>query len=234
LRMALPTEPLTAIFPVLKVDCRGERVLECLGTGFFVRDDGLVMSCAHVLGVHPAPGEMIAVIPAPGKILYFVLDVIVSPRFDIAVGRLYVRPPGISILAIAERDMPINVDVLTVEFSGTTSSQAIPYYRKGHVITRYVSDFGNLLKGATVLDLSFPALKGASGAPVLVEREGVVIGMVVSNVERHLLPAHLERLESPDGSVEEHQYFLPVGQAISWQHLRDFLLYAPPVESPSA
>ena len=59
------------------------------------------MSCEHVLGVQLGPSEAIAILPAPGEMFYFVRDVIRSLRFAIAVGRLGVRPPGISVLAIA-------------------------------------------------------------------------------------------------------------------------------------
>lgn len=54
-----------------------------------------------------------------------------------------------------------------------------------------------------VLDLSFPALKGSSGAPIIVEHDGMVTGMIVANIERHLLPAQVERIETVDGIVEE-------------------------------
>jgi hypothetical protein len=58
-----------------------------------------------------------------------------------------------------------------------------PYFRKGHVICRYSSDFHE--KAPTMsFDLSFPALGGASGAPVVIEHDGSVTGMIVANVER--------------------------------------------------
>jgi len=77
-----------------------------------------------------------------------------------------------------------------------------------------------------VLDLSFPALKGSSGAPIIVEHDGMVTGMIVANIERHLLPAQVERIETVDGIVEERRYFLPIGKAISSIHLREALCRA--------
>jgi hypothetical protein len=66
-----------------------------------------------------------------------------------------------------------------------------------------------------MLELSFPALRGASGAPV-VEIRGTALfahGVIVANTEHHLLPAHIETvLDSKNQLLEERKYFLPQGR----------------------
>jgi hypothetical protein len=54
---------------------------------------------------------------------------------------------------------------------------------------------------------------------VIEEPSGRVLGMIVANTERHLLPAHLERIERSDNSIEEIRYFAPYAQAIRAMHL---------------
>ncbi len=44
------------------------------------------------------------------------------------------------------------------------------------------------------------------------EATGQVIGLILSNVERHLLPAHIERIEHPDKGVGRTQ-LLPSDRA---------------------
>jgi len=203
-------------------------VLDCLGTAFFVKEDGLLMSAKHVLAVAPGPDEAIVALPmAVQPPTYHLLrDLSVSEHFDIATVWIAEKPERIEVLPIADADAPLNLDILTMEFSGTVVTPDLahinPYHRKGHVICRYPSNFPEPTP-TNVLDLSFPALKGSSGAPLVVEGEWTVTGMIVANVERHLLPAQVERIESKDGAVEERRYFLPTGKAISWSHLREFL-----------
>jgi hypothetical protein len=50
-----------------------------------------------------------------------------------------------------------------------------------------------------------------------------VVGMLVANHERHLLPAQVVRLETDDKTVEETRYFLPVGKAIQAHFLLEVL-----------
>ncbi len=224
--MPLHLSPLESIFPILKVNLEPFEIIERLGTAFFVREDGVLMSAKHVLAVAPAHGEAVvaAFLGEPGKVSWHRITAInASAGFDIAIGRM--EPPvRIHPLSIASQDPPHNKDVLTVEFSGTKPgprTDFTPYHRKGHVVAVYDSDYGT--PSTRSFDLSFPALKGSSGAPLILERDGTVVGMIVANVERYLLPAHIERLESPGRAVESHQYFLPTGQAISWMHLHEFL-----------
>jgi len=229
--MSLPSEPLKAVFPLIVATTKGLG-RSFLGTGFFIRPGGTFLTARHVLeGVAPATGEFLAAVMLPGEPTpYRVSHVTFAEQFDIALARAE-GVDDIHPLEIATKDAPMNRDVLTVEFSGTESRPLedgrramhfTPYFRKGHVICSYPSTYPETVPTHS-LDLSFPALRGASGAPVIVEEDGSVVGMVVANVERHLLPAQVERVELGSDQREEIKYFLPVGKAIAWQHLREFV-----------
>lgn len=229
--MSLPSEPLKAVFPLI-VATAGELGRSFLGTGFFIRSDGTFLTAKHVLeDVTLGDGEHFAIVMLPGgPTPYRVSQVRFAEQFDIALARAE-GLGEIDTLEIATKDAPMNRDVLTVEFSGTESRPLedgrramhfTPYFRKGHVICSYPSTYPEPLP-TMCLDLSFPALRGASGAPVIVEADGCVVGMVLANVERHLLPAQVENVELGPHHREEIRYFLPVGKAIAWQHLREFV-----------
>jgi hypothetical protein len=229
--MALPRYPLKAVFPLI-VATRDGLARLFLGTGFFIRGNGTFLTAKHVLdGVTLGNGESFAAVILPGgPTAHPISDVRFAEQFDIALARVE-GVDDVLPLEIATEDAPINRDVLTVEFSGTesrpledgrTAMHFTPYYRKGHVICSYPSTYPEAVP-TVCHDLSFPALRGASGAPVIVEADGSVTGMVVANVERHLLPAQVERVELGSDQREEIRYFLPTGKAIAWQHLREFV-----------
>ncbi len=74
-----------------------------------------------------------------------------------------------------------------------------------------------------MLELSFPALRGASGAPVVsIGNEVVLWGIIVANVSYHLLPAQIEKVVEGDTTVEEIKYLLPQAIAVNVKHLSKF------------
>lgn len=237
--MFVLAEPTKSIFPIFVATGRhpplGRRFL---GTGFFVRLDGVFLTAGHVLrDLDLEDDEYLAVVPlqiAGDHVKVFPMRVDSyrnSPDHDIAIGQAAVPEP-VHPLELARETPRFNEDVVTCEYSGTipnvcladgkTAMELVPSIRKGHVVRYYRSDWPEQTP-ASVLDLSFPALKGASGAPVISEWDASVVGMVVANVERHLLPAQVETIHGSDGIVEHRTYFLPTGHAISWEHLEDCL-----------
>jgi hypothetical protein len=69
------------------------------------------------------------------------------------------------------------------------------------------------------LELSYPALKGASGAPVVV-LEGPdmhkVAGFLTANVQYELLPVQTYMFKDESGGAEEKtHYYLPAGLAVN-------------------
>lgn len=139
--------------------------------------------------------------------------------------------PGIEALKLTPQLLPLTDDVVALEYSSTRFERrdgAIhvhfePMSHKGNLMRSYVSDFPGW-KPTRVWDTSFPALQGASGAPVVALRGMGVVGMLIANRERHLIPAQIARIESGGGLVEETRYFLPTGIAMRSVEIAVFLL----------
>ncbi len=234
--MGLPKEPFKVIVPVLMTSDTLGSPYSVLGTGFFIDANGSFLSAGHVFKNNPLPkGRAYSVTTfQKGVEFYRVVDLKYSEKFDMAIG----RAEGATVprfLNIADKDCELNLDLLTVEFSNVTSRAlpsgateigVIPSFHKGHAVSYRTSHFPDL-EGANIVELSFPALKGASGAPIVIaegESAGTVIGMVLGNLERHLLPAQVEKVEGETGEpTETTYYFLPHGYALGWQHLREFM-----------
>jgi hypothetical protein len=116
----------------------------------------------------------------------------------------------------------MNRSVVTVEYSSTREHETLPdgrsemllvtNWHKGHIFREYRPGFSNEANDATYIDLSFSALKGASGAPVVAEYSGEVLAMILSNVENQLMPTQVERTEWPDGT-KDATFFLRLMQS---------------------
>lgn len=194
------------------------------------------MSAAHVLGVVPEGDAQLHVahlyLVKRGEIIptFRIQPVYVDQKHDIAIGKVKEWPYDEHYSIDSTGRIVMNVDVLTYEYSashafrddssGRTELKFIPTFHKGHITRKYVDDSG-FQRPVECIDLSYPAFKRASGAPVIVNDGSFsVVGLIIANVERQLLPAHLERIESPGGIVEERRYFLPMAQAIQAVRLR--------------
>jgi len=130
-------------------------------------------------------------------------------------------------LAIGRNDPALNADVFSYEYSSTriertptggTHVSFEPYSHKGNIVRSYESTFPEKVKTAAILT-SFPALRGASGAPILAatlsKKSFAVVGMTVANVDRHLLPAQLVEIHDGESYKESTTYFLPFGKALA-------------------
>jgi hypothetical protein len=83
--------------------------------------------------------------------------------------------------------------------------------------------------GVGALELSWPVLRGASGAPVTYndnpymppEEKWGVLGVIVANASYHALPAQITSVLYDDNSLlEEVKYMLPQALAVNINHLR--------------
>ena len=238
--MPLPQQPLKAIFPIVRVIHEASiAAYRFLGTGFYIDNGGTFLTAKHVFPNAESTKEHIynaitfdsqnsQPFPLP------ISDLVFSPQFDIALGRVQ-GASDIQPLDVATENPPINFDIVTAEFSRThiermqnekLSLTFVTCYRKGHIIRYYGSTYPESIP-TQCLELSFPALKGASGAPVLLELSGAVIGMIVQNIGHELLPAQIETITESENYTEEIKYYLPSGKAISWVHLTEFVNSVP-------
>ena len=222
-----------SIVPIVRLSSSGS-VLELAGTGFFVGKRPYVVTAKHIFEDYPLKDNesfAMAFEDVNGDIkLGKILDYRTSSTFDIAVfaaGSI----PNATPLSISKKSIPENQDVLTYEFSttrievinGTRVVKFQPYTHKGNVLRHYISDFPEKTP-TPVMDVSFPALQGASGAPIIRASDFSVVGMIVANHERHLMPAQIVKIETDKTFIEETKYFLPVGKALEGKVILDFLI----------
>ena len=208
----MPEElPESHIVPIIRT-AKAEPIKQLLGTGFFVGRPGSlqILTAKHVIESNPLqPGEGYAVAfgEKSGIRIRSIDGYQASSKYDFAFinGEGF---PEASPLPIVEGIAPLNVDVVTNEYS-TTRIERLPDGRahvsiepllhKGNVMTYYVSNFPETVPTPSLLT-SFPALQGASGAPVILSHNFAVIGILMANFERHLLPAQVVRVSSSDAA----------------------------------
>lgn len=236
--MPLPEEPHKVIAPILSIDRDTRASRELWGTAFFLTPT-VIMSVKHALGERMLDTDQMIIADLlvseedPRARLYQVADVYLDPRFDVAVGVVPNWPHGEQLrLAPSDQLGPLNQGVLSTEYSevdfhasdpeGRPTTRITPTFHMGHVLRTYVSDIGQNLP-TKLMDVSFPALKRSSGAPILHGGSGEVEGMIVGNVARQLAPAHVERVVHGEQVMESISYQMPQGLAIRASHLRDAL-----------
>jgi hypothetical protein len=227
--MARPARSVRALFDYPLQRNAVEWEPRFFGTCFFVHDDATVMTAAHNVRDADAQGIDLGVHVdwADGYILVAVSRWWLSRAHDIAVGRLGGPVAGAEPLPIASEQLAMNEDVHSLEYSQSSWRQYQSggrrfhvrlSMRKGNIVEVYRDDNPGPIE-AEYCEVSFPAFKGASGAPVFGGSTPRVVGMVLQNRERELLPAQTLRHESEDGVHEETKYFLHNAKAISYPHL---------------
>ena len=78
-----------------------------------------------------------------------------------------------------------------------------------------------------MLEVSFPAFAGSSGAPVYGDAFRTVLGVLIANRHLDLPPSQIETVWDEDGSVvSEVRYQVPHGLAVGFPHIRDALASA--------
>jgi len=229
--------PDSAIIPIVRYK-KSQPISELLGTGFFVgsKENLYIVTAKHVfLDTALQESEEYAfAFKYEGRVgLYRITNIIESPEYDIAAFKTDKIPEACP-LPFSEHLPALNDDVLCYEYSlteiertidGKTKVKFAPMTHKGNIMRPFVSNFPRHQNTPCYL-LSFPALQGASGAPVLAHTESKVFyvaGMVVANFQKHLMPAQIVRIEENDKSIEETKYFLPLGVAINASVIVPFL-----------
>jgi hypothetical protein len=214
-------DPAEVIVPVVGCGANGQ-VEAFLGTGFFVGPEGLLMTAEHVVRDWTGPIAISCM-----KDLSRGYSAVVVERdvpHDLALLRVKgYQPPTVLKLGF---DAAVNPNIQVLAFEYGTTRQAgksivlSPATRLGN-ITRIVDMPMLGPAGDRALELSFPALRGASGAPVMRSDDYTVWGVVVSNVSYHLLPAQIESVLDEENSLyEEIKYLLPQAAAVRIHHAR--------------
>ena len=196
-----------------------------LGTGFFFGKPPYLATADHVLG---DMYRKIGVHIIEKQEFYSASFVARKSDVDLAILKIEKYAPPFSCRLAKDEDISFTQAIYSYEY-GTTqplgeATILSPATRMGNVTrTRNLQDiYGEA--GDTMLELSFPALRGASGAPVVrIDDEVILWGIIVANASYHLLPAQVEKVVEGDSTVEEIKYLLPQALAVNVKHLSKFL-----------
>lgn len=193
-----------------------------LGSGFFFKhvDNIFGATAEHVIRASAGRIEFVSNSkPFPMEIAR------VSKDSDLCLLVPSEAPDGVHMTLSSDNAPANNLQLYNYEFSTTYVSEKAfvlnPATRIGNCV-RLVQFSHKGKMGEDMLELSFPAIKGASGSPVVELRHGQMIahGIVVANSEHHLLPAHIETvLDEKNDVLEERKYFLPYAVAVNSRHL---------------
>jgi hypothetical protein len=198
-----------------------------LGTGFFAGERKRLVTCDHVLAKWDGAYGISAHEDAPR--LYPSSPILRKSGVDLACLEVEEYAPEYAFPLEVDAAIILNQLVCCFEY-GTTDVAGrrinfSPANRLGNVtrVLDLTERFGRA--GSHMLEMSFPALGGASGAPVILSHPPFRLwGVVTANVARELLPAQIERIYDEGGRVEEEtRFLLPQALAIHVMHVRALL-----------
>lgn len=216
--------PTDNIVPLLAARIKDKHLEHFAGTGCFVEEPNLLLTADHVI----ADWKEDFVITLQSEPNYYGARVVHRDQsHDLALLRVegYAAPHPFNL--VTKMPSP-NQPVVCLEYGTTRKEGRLTYLnpatRLGN-ITRLL-DERNLFgaAGEDALEISFPALKGASGAPVLTNSTLELVGIMIANISYHLLPAQIERVF--DGKEQVHaetQYLMPQGVAVNFRHIAKML-----------
>lgn len=219
-------KPVKSIVPILGLD-KSKQTKEFLGTGSFCGDPCYLVTADHV--IRDWQGDFYIVIRDESSKFYNARVVIRKPQADLALLKVEDYEPSYSLPLAKEGEIVPNKVIFSYEY-GTTITiakqiQLSPATRMGNVtrILNMQDQYG--LAGEGILELSFPALKGASGSPVIdIKNRYSLWGIIIANAQYHLLPSQIESILNQNGKVEEEiKYILPQALAVNVRHLRELM-----------
>lgn len=196
-----------------------------LGTGFFVSTPYLLfVTCDHVLREEYSTFG----IAIPGQETKIATIVKRNASSDLAILLIDRFVPNwffVGQLADFERHNMVSCFEYGTSVAKGRMTELNPATRIGN-ITRFL-DLTNIygVAGDEMLELSFPALRGASGAPVFSNKSPFeVLGVIKANYSSELLPSQVEEIYDEKGKLEERvQFMLPQAVAIHVKHLHEII-----------
>lgn len=228
-------KPAESILAIMTFNHEERKLKQVLGTGFLVNSQHIALTAKHIFDDYDKNNTSLKSILIDRNEHIHILDTNIvyrSSHYDITA----IRVKGIReapLLQIRDSVLYNNQDYLTVEYSESSitfdehsAREQVtfrPATRKGNITKAYVSNFPEVTP-TKCLEVSFPVLQGASGAPLMENAPPwYVIGMVTHNVQYQLLPAQTVFIKDGDKYVEETKYYLPTGKAIQASHLLEFM-----------
>lgn len=203
-----------------------------LGTGSIIGDGTVVLTADHV--IRGCSGQLAFALIIDNTVQSFPLTVLESDqRRDLALLRIHGFRAADPLQVAFDAKVHYNSDLVALEYAQTVNESGVfllnPAMRRGHNTRTVQAEKLGAIAGLDALELSFPALQGASGAPVLFESTPFIpeelkwgiVGVLVANVAYHAIPAQVISLVAEDDSyIEERRYMLPQGLAVNVNHLK--------------
>lgn len=175
------------------------------GVGFFLRSDGLLVTCKHVLEQAGEDESLFAqhtISLAKAELL----NIRKHPRYDFGLAFAKTTPPPRPLeLYVDDRYLGANVSAFGFVTNGRNGEDIALTARlfKGNVVRQGKKDTIQPPGAKSLLELSFPAHSGFSGAPVLLEPPGVIGGMLFGNLESAIESYSHSTVVSPTERIEE-------------------------------
>jgi hypothetical protein len=218
-------DPTLSILPIFGLDDQGYPA-EFLGTGFFTGRDPHLITCKHVLDLWP--GKWGVLVPSQNNSCFQTDLIRKDVPSDLAILIVHGYSPDRGFPLFVGSDFPENFPVISLDYADSgkvgETIQVCMNIRHGGIIRRYRSfdRFGEA--GSNALELSFPALRGQSGAPILMPNIFWVLGVIRDNVDHVLGQSHLEPTFSESGEkIDQGTYELPAAMAVHSIHLQNLL-----------
>jgi hypothetical protein len=217
-------DPTKVVVPIVALNDEDGSV-EFLGSGFFVGEESFLVTAHHVI----KGKDYIDIVVLPNLDNVYTATLIKEDtEVDLSVLHVEGYRPERRLALYPDNNLLFNQPCVCCEY-GTTRSlgnrvEISPAVRMGNITRCFKSlDFYGKA-GEMALELSFPALQGASGAPIMTSDNFLVMGIIIANLAYHLLPAQIEETLNQDGEkVEEVRYMLPQAIAVHVKHLRMLL-----------
>jgi len=204
--------PTDNVLPLFEID-QNNRVREFLGTGFFVGDESVFVTAAH----NVSSNQKYSVLNT--DILYNANIAHINTKCDVALLEIEGYHPKKRFSLVQEEVILSNEFIVCLEYGKTKqyggNIEVMESTRIGN-ITRVFPEhelFGK--RHNDLLELSFAALRGASGAPILSFDGFRVLGMIIANHSYHLIPSQIEKYLNENGeTIEETKFMMPQALAV--------------------
>ena len=222
-------EPEKSIVPIV-IASKEDPIQEILGTGCIIGTGKklYILTAKHIfkLGKQDEASKFGFVLnTGKGIGIWAISKIVAVVDYDIAICEIaYVD--GAAPLQFSKQQPALNSDVVCFEYSRTSIERKPgggkhvsfqPLAHKGNIMRYFDSEYPEKVK-TPCFNTSFPALQGASGAPVIAHtkrKNFYIAGMVVANQETHLLPAQVVEILDGENYIEETKYYLPMGKGIN-------------------
>jgi hypothetical protein len=226
--MILPVEkidPSEIVVPIFGIDESSNAILGkyvFLGTGFFIDNPSFLVTADHV--VRDWKQSLgITILSNPERIISAKI-VKRDHKTDLALLEVS-EYHSENALQLADDDEIIqNQLIYCMEYSTTWAQNKeihlSPATRIGNVTRKFDLQDRYGMAGDEMLELSFPALRGASGAPII-SGSFHVWGVIIATAEYHFLPVQIESvLDEKNQLIEETRFLLPQALAVHVKHIR--------------